>query len=165
LRATSRKHLSLQSAISYLGFGSPRRCAGDGDIGSRLCIPLEVAQVEVVGSQFHSTCQAHLIAKVRRAWIVAHARQHLGVGGQRPSRVKRDHEWHALTAVCVEQGRVLGVRSKRHGPHGFSRARFQDPCTDRVELSFVQRRIYGSAPDGKRVGGLVRYGERRRRQD
>ena len=64
LRATSRKHLSLQSAISYLGFGSPRRCAGDGDIGSRLCIPLEVAQVEVVGSQFHSTCQAHLIAKV-----------------------------------------------------------------------------------------------------
>ena len=56
LRATSQERLSLQSAISHLVFGHRRRCASDDDIDSGLGILLEVAQVEVVGAQFHFTC-------------------------------------------------------------------------------------------------------------
>ena len=150
-RAESETFIVTVSSLSPC-FGHRRRCAGDDNVDSGLCIPLEVAQVEVVGSQFHLTCQAHLISKVWRGRIFAHARQHLRVGGQRPIRVKRDHEGHALTAVCVEQRWVLDVRSKRHGPHRFGPAGLQDPGADGIELFFVLRRIDRGAADGKGIG-------------
>jgi hypothetical protein len=147
IQKTKQFHLASNKSETFIltvsdlspRFGHRWRCACDDDIDSGLYILLQVAQVEVVGSQFHLTCQAHLIAKVRRGRIFAHARQHLGVRAQRPIRVERDHKWHALAAVCVEQRRILDVASKRHGPHGFSRAGFHDTSADRVELSFVLR--------------------------